>query len=360
MAKSFKKNSFNSNYKQVYITITPNQFLKSYEKYGNDMTCFNIKDFISKDGKTFRNNHLNIKLVDSDEYVPFKITFYETLCKRSIKEPADRIYSSDINVQFRLYKDGIDSMDANNPDFNSPNEIVAVLKIWAEVYMIHMEELISEGYIWKTKDKKIKKQDNGITVMETELKTYMQLDDPDGNELVNPIAYISFENKNKLNKIAQPFLYDDEGNVVRYQCTGEPEVEIFEPNVSFVKVSKNKSDIKQISKLRNPITKKLEPITNINIQHLITYNSLLSGTLKFQIVGSMRGFKMTVFFNNLLYVMTNTKKYNGTSSIDLSIVQNMQNSKEATNIAGSDDSNESDNDIEYDDKDEEIDENFEE
>lgn len=344
MAKSFKKFTPNNAYKQIFLTVTSSQIISAFEAYNMDAFQINMTDFQTKDKTTYRNNYMKLKLVEADEYKPFKLSFKKCQTKKNIKEPANRMYVSDINILFRLYKE---VGDDKQPDTDSPNQDILALKIISEAYMHHMESLISEGWIWKAKDKKIKRQeDGGITVVETGLTNFMQVEDKEGNELDNPIAYVSFGNKNQLERKPQEVLVDDEGNVVKYQCSGNPDFQIFELNVKLVKVNKGNSKFETDPKYRNPETNKLENYTNATIQHLITYNSLLTGTIKFQIVGSAKGFKLSAFFDNVLYVMKNAKVYNG-SSIDLSIIQDMQSSKEAAGIEGSDEENDEDDDTEF-------------
>ena len=156
-------------------------------------------------------------------------------------------------------------------------------------------------------------------------------------------------NKNKLSREPQLPLIDDEGNEVKYKGQGNPKVEIFNLNVDLIQIFKNNPTVVKDPKYTNPITNKKEPYTNINIQHLITYNSLLTGQIKFQIVTSSKTIKLTAYFDGPLYILKNKKQNTGEARVDLSIVHSMQNSNIASNINESDDEgddNEGDNDDE--------------
>ncbi len=336
MSKFLNKKAFTNNnkkYTPLYVKMTPKQVNESFKKYNNEALKIDIVDFTGKD--TYYNSHLRLKCPDTAEYVIFKISFANAQMKKRIREASERYYSTDISVLLRLH-DCDDDTEINDENIN---EFVLALKNVADAYVKIIQSLIDDGYIWKSKDKKIKKKDNGITVDDTAISTYMQLEDRDGKPIKNSIAYVGFGNKNKLKREPQPPLTDEDGNIVRYQGKGNPEVQIYNLNVNFIQIYKNSAKVVSDPKYKNPITGRSEHYNNINIQHLITYNSLLSGCIKFQIIASAKGIKLSAFFDGTLYVLRNNKK-SSKENVDLSIVHQMQNSTKANKIEDSDEEKE--------------------
>jgi hypothetical protein len=208
-----KNSSFKQQYKTIYVKMTAEQVIKSYEQYGNEMLKIDREDF--KGQEIYYNSMIKIKCPNSGEYTPFKLIVQNVQQKKSIKEPADRYYASDVNVLLRLYEGDNDNFDESNPNLS-----ILALKHISDVFMVKMEELIEQGIIWKTKNKNIKKADNALIVENTTCANFMQTEDKEGNEISNPIVYISFGNKNKLSRETQLPLIDDEGNEVKYKGQG--------------------------------------------------------------------------------------------------------------------------------------------
>lgn len=129
---------------------------------------------------------------------------------------------------------------------------------------------------------------------------------------------------------------NSEGVSVKYMGSGNPDVMVFKPNVNLIQIYKASSKINTKPKYTNPETGEKEEYTNINIQNLITYDSILTGTVKFQIVASKGSIKLSAFWAGNLYVMRNNKKQNS-QNVDLSIVHAMQNSSLTKTIDDSDD-----------------------
>lgn len=320
-----------SKYERKYIVVNSSTVIKSFEKYGNDMVKINIEDFKGKDA-LFRNSGCYIKHPDSGEYVLFKMQLSNVQHKKNIKEPEDRCYETDINTVLRVY----DEDENKQVNFSKENKDVLALKLYADAYSFQIEEMINKGLLWENKDKKIKKHPDGITVASKNVRSFILTEDGNGQPFENPIAYISFENHNKLNKLPQYPLMNSEGVSVKYMGSGNPDVMVFKPNVNLIQIYKASSKINTKPKYTNPETGEKEEYTNINIQNLITYDSILTGTVKFQIVASKGSIKLSAFWAGNLYVMRNNKKQNS-QNVDLSIVHAMQNSSLTKTIDDSDD-----------------------
>lgn len=318
-----------SKYERKYTIINSTTVFKSYEKYGNDMVKISIEDFKGKDA-LYRNSNCYIKHPDTDEYILFRMQVSNVQHKKSIKEPEDRTYETDINTVLRVYSDQENTKE---------NKDVMALKLYADAYAVKIEELVEQGLLWENKDKKIKKHVDGIVVASKNVRSYMLSEDAEGNALDNPIAYVSFENHNKLNRLPTPTLINAEGLPVKYMGSGNPDVVKFKLNVNLIQIYKTNATVNTKPKFKNPDTGALEEYNNVNIQHLITYDSLLTGTVKFQIVASKGAIKLSAFWYGNLYVLRNNKKQQS-QNVDLSIVHAMQNSSLTKNIEDGDEDEE--------------------
>lgn len=324
--------SYNPKYKNVYVNVEPKKVIKAYEMFGNDMIDIDVKDFTGMDNKY--NTKLKLKDPESGEYVPFKLYVKNVQQKKNIREPTDRNYASDISVLLRLYKGDNDDFDSSKPNIN-----VLALKYIAEATMEKLEEMINDGLLWK-KGKKESKKDNlvkhpdHIIVEDDNVSNYIQDEDKDGNPIANPIVYVSFNNKNKLTRTPTTKLMGEDGMPLKYKGRGNPDIEIFNPNVNFIQIFKN-GRIDNKPKYLNPSTHEEEEYSNVNMQHLLTYNSLLSGQIKFQIVSSTKGIKLTAYFDGNLYVVKN-KKTSGGVKVDTHLIDEMKNDANFNDIEESD------------------------
>lgn len=327
-SKSAFKKTFNK--REPITSITLDQVLEAYEKYGDDTFKIDLENSNDYDNVSYI--PLLIKLASDDtKYIKFYLKVVNVKTCNGLKDPEDRDFPN-ITIKFRAR----DEVDGEAKDFTKFGEVMSIIHT---VYTKKIRQMKDNKVIACKKDsdayeEALETNPDCKGLFSVNASTFYQSSYKDATtkknvKMENPLINVSldediFEKDSSGNKVVrQPW----KGMDKKYKKVDKTilvypfNVKIFDYKKTVIKNGRLQGTEATVADSDDEGSPK--KLTNVNVQKFITPRSLITGDLGFQITDSQTCLKLKCSFKKNMYVIRNKKMKNDSNELSQELFNQM-------------------------------------